>query len=132
MNHTFHSALDTRRPMAVLVIVMTFFAACQPSESTSQLSASAGEPAQWIASPPSVSEQDVDVFHELLDVVLDMKTPMSGDDPLGTDAMIEQALSILERTDGEWAQALRSDFRLMRGAGSLDRKRIPFEAIQRR
>lgn len=129
MNLTFHSVLDTRRPMAVLVIVMALLTACQSSETTSQPSASAGESAQADVSPASVSEQDVDVFHELLDVVLNMKTPMSGDDPVGTDAMIEQALSILERTESEWAQALRSDFQMMRAAGSLDRKRIPFEAI---
>ena len=129
MNHKFLSAFDTRRPIAVLVIVMALFAACQPSESSTQPSASAGESAKADVSPPSFSEQDLELFHELLDVVLNMKTPMSGDDPVGTDAMIEQALSILERTESEWAQALRSDFQMMRAAVSLDRKRIQFEAI---
>ena len=129
MNDTSPSLLGTHRPIAMLFFVMGLAASCQQAENASQPSAEASASIQAKEVNVSVSELDVPVFHDLLEVVLDMKTPMSEDDPVETDAMIERALSILDRTDGEWARVLRSDFEEMKDAGSLDRKRIPFESI---
>lgn len=116
----------------IIIAVGLVFSSCAGAETDSQQSTpsvTSQSTSTAMEASTALPAADVALFHELLEIVLDLKTPLAADDLAGTDQTVDRALEVLNGTELPWAVELKKGFDAMRTATTLDSKRIPFETV---